>query len=202
MNEKTTLKPGREYRVFNNFDLTPPESGQETQYIVRGRAVVYDKPTLLWEYDGIKFFEIIDSRAFDSCDMSDVIFNYNHGGKVVARIRNKTLNLDNKSGDGLYMEANLGGTDEGRALYEEIRGGYIDRMSFSFISEEETYNTDTHTRTINKVKKLYDVSAVDIPAYEDTFISARSFFEVENSKEQVALEQAQRRKAMIARTYL
>lgn len=199
----TTLKTNREYRAFDNFSLLPkPEDGTENKFIVGGRAVIFDKPTVLWEYDGIKYLEIIDSRAFDTCDMSDVIFNYNHGGKVVARLRNKTLKLNIAPGDGLYMEADLSGTAEGRALHEEIDGGYIDKMSFSFSTEESAYNTDTHTRTITKIKKLYDVSAVDIPAYEETSISARSFFEEEHSKEFRALEQAQRRKKLIAQTYL
>ena len=132
--------------------------------------------------------------------MSDVIFNYNHGGKVVARLRNKTLQLS-LADDGLDIEANLSGTAEGRNLYEEIKGGYIDKMSFSFTIEESSYNVDTHTRTITKIKKLYDVSAVDIPAYNETSISARGFFEEEHSKEFAALEQARRRKKLVALTY-
>lgn len=58
---------------------------------MRGTAVVFDTPTVLFEYDGVKYSEVIDRNAFDECDMSDVIFNYNHGGKVVARLRNKRL---------------------------------------------------------------------------------------------------------------
>ena len=74
-------------------------------------------------------------------------------------------------------------------------------MSFSFSVREAKYDSVTHTRTITKVKKLYDVSAVDIPAYEETSISARSFFTVEHGKELAALEQARRRKKLVALTY-
>lgn len=195
-------KSNREYRNFSQM-LTPDKAESESgsDYIVQGRAVVFDTPTCLFECDGVKYYEVIARGAFDSCDMSDVIFNYNHGGKVVARLRNKTLRLfidDN----GLDAEANLGGTVEGRNLYEEIKGGYIDKMSFSFTIEESSYNVDTHTRTITKIKKLYDVSAVDIPAYNETSISARGFFEEEHSKEFAALEQARRRKLLIAKTLL
>ena len=109
-----------------------------------------------------------------------------------------TLTIDER---GLHMEADLGGTQAGRELYEEIDGGYVDKMSFSFSVRESKYDSVTHTRTITKVKKLYDVSAVDIPAYKDTEISARSFFEVEHSKELAALEQAARRKRLVALTY-
>lgn len=194
-----TLKDGREYRSLQNFALVPREEGSE-EYRVKGTAVVFNTPTVLYECDGVKYCEIIDRHAFDGCDLSDVIFNYNHGGKVVARLRNKTLAL-HVTERGLEVEADLSGTQAGRELYEEIDGGYIDKMSFSFSVREAKYDSVTHTRTITKVKKLYDVSAVDIPAYEETSISARSFFTEEHGKELAALEQARRRKKIIALTY-
>lgn len=194
-----TLKDGREYRSLQDFALVPREEGSE-EYRVKGTAVVFNTPTVLYECDGVKYCEIIDRHAFDGCDLSDVIFNYNHGGKVVARLRNKTLALAITE-RGLEVEADLSGTQAGRELYEEIDGGYIDKMSFSFSVREAKYDSVTHTRTITKVKKLYDVSAVDIPAYEETSISARSFFTEEHGKELAALEQARRRKKIIALTY-
>ncbi len=194
-----TLKDGREYRSLQDFSLVPREEGSE-EYRVKGAAVVFNTPTVLYECDGVKYCEIIDRHAFDGCDLSDVIFNYNHGGKVVARLRNKTLAL-HVTERGLEVEADLSGTQAGRELYEEIDGGYIDKMSFSFSVREAKYDSVTHTRTITKVKKLYDVSAVDIPAYEETSISARSFFTEEHGKELAALEQARRRKKIIALTY-
>lgn len=194
-----TLKDGREYRSLQDFSLVPREEGSE-EYRVKGTAVVFDTPTVLYECDGVKYCEIIDRHAFDGCDTSDVIMNYNHGGKVVARLRNKTLAL-RVTERGLEVEADLSGTQAGRELYEEIDGGYVDKMSFSFSVREAKYDSVTHTRTITKVKKLYDVSAVDIPAYEETSISARSFFAEEHGKELAALEQARRRRKLIALTY-
>lgn len=192
------IKSGREYRNVSSLIL--PEGEPEQQlYRVQGRAVVFDTPTCLYEWDGVKYYEVIARGAFDGCDLSDVIMNYNHGGKVVARLRNQTLRLL-LSDAGLDVEADLGGTVEGRNLYEEIKGGYIDKMSFSFSVEESAYNNETHTRTITKIKKLYDVSAVDIPAYNETCISARRFFEEEHSKERRDLEQDRRRKCLIALT--
>ena len=173
------IKQGREYRALQDFSLVPRDEGSK-EYRVRGTAIVFNSPTVLWECDGVEYKEIIDRHAFDECDMSDVIFNYNHGGKI---------------------DADLGGTTAGRELYEEIDGGYVDKMSFSFTVREASYDSVTHTRTITKVKKLYDVSAVDIPAYNDTSISARSFFEEEHSRELAALEQARRRKKLVALTY-
>ena len=185
-----TIKEGREYRALQDFSLVPREEGSE-EYRVKGTAVVFDTPTVIAEYDGIKYCEVIDRHAFDECDLSDVIMNYNHAGKVVARLRNKTLALDINE-RGVDIEANLGGT---------IDGGYVDKMSFSFTVREAKYDSTTHTRTITKVKKLYDVSAVDIPAYNETSIAARSFFAVEHEKELAALEQVRRRKRLIALTY-
>lgn len=193
------IKDGREYRALQDFSLVPREEGAE-EYRVKGTAVVFNTPTVMFECDGVKYYEVIDRNAFDECDLSDVIFNYNHGGKVVARLRNKTLELTITE-RGVDMEADLSGTQAGRELYEEIDGGYIDKMSFSFSVREAKYDTLTHTRTITKVKKLYDVSAVDIPAYNETSISSRSFFEEEHSRELAALEQALRRKKLIALTY-
>lgn len=191
------IKKGREYRVLQDF--TPlPRDGESDAYRVRGTAVVFNSPTCLYEFDGVKYYEIIDRHAFDGCDMSDVIFNYNHGGKVVARLRNKTLSLS-VTERGLEMEADLSGTAAGRDLYDEISGGYVDKMSFSFSVRESKYDNVTRTRTITKIRKLYDVSAVDIPAYQETEISARSFFEVEHEKEVRALEQARRRKRLAVR---
>lgn len=193
------IKDGREYRALQDFSLVPREEGAE-EYRVKGTAVVFNTPTVMFERDGVKYYEVIDRHAFDECDLSDVIFNYNHGGKVVARLRNKTLALTITE-RGVDMEADLSGTQAGRELYEEIDGGYIDKMSFSFSVREAKYDALTHTRTITKVKKLYDVSAVDIPAYNETSISSRSFFEEEHSRELAALEQARRRKKLIALTY-
>ena len=182
------IKQGREYRALQDFSLVPRDEGSK-EYRVRGTAIVFNSPTVLWECDGVEYKEIIDRHAFDECDMSDVIF-----------LRNKTLalNIDER---GVNIDADLGGTTAGRELYEEIDGGYVDKMSFSFTVREASYDSVTHTRTITKVKKLYDVSAVDIPAYNDTSISARSFFEEEHSRELAALEQARRRKKLVALTY-
>ena len=192
------VKKGREYRALQDFSLVPRE-GEADAYKVRGTAIVFDTPTCLFEVDGVKYYEVIDRHALDGCDLSDVIMNYNHGGKVVARLRNKTLVLT-ITDRGLDMEADLSGTAAGRDLYEEIDGGYIDKMSFSFVVRAAEYDAATHTRRITKIRKLYDVSAVDIPVYEETSLSARSFFEVEHSKEVKALEQAARRRRLLART--
>lgn len=200
-NQSLVNKTGREIRVFSDFKLKEQrsEDGSERQDYVHGIPVVFNTPTCLYEFEGVKFYEQIDRHAFDNCDMSDVIFNYNHGGRVAARIRNNTLKLS-LNDVCMEMDAFLGGTEYGRNLLEEIRGGYIDKMSFAFVVADDEYDPATHTRTITRIKKLYDVSVVDIPAYDQTSISARSFFEVEYEKEKRALEQARLREICIAKT--
>ena len=204
MTKKNNLinKTDREFRAFCSFELKELRSEEgERQDYVHGVPVVFNTPTCLFEYEGVKFYEQIDRHAFDNCDMSDVIFNYNHGGRVAARIRNNTLKLAIND-VGMEMDAFLGGNQFGRDLLEDIRGGYIDKMSFAFVVAEdgEEYDQATHTRTITRIKKLYDVSAVDIPAYDTTSISARDFFSEEYEKEKRALEQAKLREICIAKS--
>ncbi len=202
------LRDDRMYRIFTNLQVRSEqidgEDGPKEEMIVEGQAVTFEKETVLFKCGDTEYKEVIDRNAFAEADMSDVIFNYNHGGKVVARTRNKTLELYLDS-NGLNIKARLDGTEEGRSLYEEIKGGYIDRMSFCFTIKEESYNQETHTWRVLKVDKLYDVSAVDIPAYDTTSISARSSRFAVAEREQKALERAQlqkeRSKKLLLQTY-
>lgn len=167
--------------------------GEAPEMIVEGKAVSFNSPTVLFEIEGVEYSEQIDDRAFEEAKMDDVIFNYNHGGKVMARTRNNTLELEIRE-DGLYIRANLGGTEEGRKLYEEIKGGYIDRMSFRFSIREEAYDSQNHMWTVRRIKRLYDVSAVDIPAYDDTSIEARKNFVLEEQERSKRVAAADLRK--------
>lgn len=161
-------------RCFEVKTRAVETEGQEEkkELYVEGYAVRFNSPTVLFEFGGVEYKEQIDRHAFDEAKMDDVIFNYNHGGKVMARTRNGTLELK-VDDDGLFIRARLDGTEEGRRLYDEIAGGYIDRMSFAFTVREESFDKQTNTWTVQKVKRLYDTSAVDIPAYDDTSIEAR-----------------------------
>lgn len=163
------VRPESQTRQFD-FKTRSAEEGKELW--VEGYAVVFNRETVLFEVGGNEYKEEISPDAFADTRMDDVIFNYNHQGKVMARTRNHTLTLsvDDK---GLFIRARLDGTQEGRELYEEIQGGYVDRMSFQFTVAEESYDREARKWTIRRVKRLYDVSAVSIPAYDDTSISAR-----------------------------
>ena len=174
-----------EYRAFQMRTV------EDEKMIVEGYAAIFESPTVLYRANGIEYKEVIDGRAFSTTEMTDVVMNFNHNGKPVARTKNQTLMLmvDNT---GLHIRANLAGTEEGRRLYEEVKGGYIDKMSFAFEVSEDSYERDTHTRRILGIRRLYDVAAVDIPAYDATNLSARSYFSVEAEKIKQAETRAQK----------
>lgn len=171
-------------------------------YTVEGYATTFDKPYVLFYDAAYEFREVIDRRAFDKTDMSDVIMQYDHEGRVFARNRNRTLDLDIDD-NGLKITARLGGTEIGRQLYEEIKGGYTDKMSFAFTVSDQKRDIElidgrtVVTRRITGIRKLYDVSAVSMPANESTSISARSWCDgviAELEAERLSALEASRRK--------
>ena len=169
-------------RQYRNFDFELREKTEDGKMVITGNHVVFNRETVIWEYDGVQYKEIIDAKAFDSADMSDVVLNIDHKGKPAAKTKNNTLMLDKRI-DGLYIEADLSQNATGRELYEDINNKFYDKMSFAFTVEEDAYNQNTHTRTILKIKRLFDVSAVTFPAYSETSISARSWAEAQHDIE-------------------
>lgn len=170
------VKEGWEYRALA-APLSVQEAGKrlQTEYYVEGYATTFDTPYVLYEFeDGAKIYERIDAHALDGADMGDVIMQYDHKGRVFARQSNKTLILvpDHK---GLFIAADLSKTDLARGIYQDIKEGMVNKMSWAFKVLEDSYDKQTHTRTILKIKKVYDVSAVSIPANDDTEISARAY---------------------------
>lgn len=182
----------REYRNFlSDFHAVPEDGGEPEQpYTVEGYATTFDVPYDFGE-SGAK--ERVLRSAFDSADMSDVIFQLNHEGQTLARQRNGSLELSFDE-HGLKCRAHLGGSAAGRDLYEAIANGLIDKMSWGFVLEPDGYEWDASTRTstITKVKKVFDVSAVSIPADQDTEIHARSYLDGLIEREQQELLQCRR----------
>lgn len=199
----------REYRQINvtGLEVREADDGKRT---VEGYATTFEQEYLLWGNDRYKVFESVDRHAFDNADMADVIMQYDHEGRVFARNSNGTLELKADE-HGLKMRAELGGTEIGRQLYEEIKGGYTTKMSFGFSvkkaerreeRDEQNGNVTVH-RKITEIKKLYDVSAVSLPANDATEISARNIGEgviAEVKKERLALEARKRKQNQIAIT--
>jgi len=164
------VKENREYR-----QMVEMRAKEGEEYIVEGYATTFDDPYTLYEYDGVKYQECIARDALAEADKSDILFLYNHDGRVFARQKNGTLEVSCDD-HGIFVRADLSKTAEARSMYEDIKAGMVDQMSWAFTVEEDSYNNKTHCRTISKVKKVYDVSAVSIPANPATEISARDYF--------------------------
>lgn len=176
------VKSNREYRnmAMTAIEQTDSEQEQDNKMVVRGYASTFNEPYTLFRGEDLQFDEVVDADAFANTDMSDVIMQYDHEGRVFARQSNNTLTVTPDE-RGLLIEADLGGTELGRQLYEEIRGGYTNKMSFGFTVDDEDIDESEDeegrllvTRTIKSIRKLYDVSAVSIPANDATEISVRS----------------------------
>lgn len=193
------IKTDREYRLVQLPEMQF-RALEDEAYIVEGYATTFDDPYVLFEYDGNKYMEQIDRGALLSADMSDVIFLYNHEGMVYARQSNGTLQLSINE-KGLHVRADLSSTEASRAMYDSIKAGLVTQMSWAFTVEEESYNEKTRTRTILKVRKVYDVSAVSIPANPNTDISARSYWdgviEEERRRERARAEKVEEIKKLL-----
>lgn len=194
--ENLIQSKGFQFRDFKIANIeTRKADGGEEEMIVEGTPCVFNTPTVLYKYDGIEYKEQISEKAFENCDMTDVIFNMNHCGRVYSRTRNGSLSIWIQP-DAMHMRARLLNNDRGHEeLYRDIKEGLLDRMSFAFTVKTQEYDRDNHLRTIMEIDKLYDVSAVDIPAYNTTELSARSFFDTERAKE---LKEIEEREAALA----
>lgn len=195
-------KNNREYR-----NMTPLEVRAEENegMVVEGFATTFNEPYTLYSDSDLIYREQVAPEAFNNTDMSDVIMQYDHQGRVFARISNNTLEVE-PTDKGLFIRANLGGTEIGRNLYEEIAGGYTDKMSFGFTvdGDEETRSESADgrvdiLRTITSINKLYDVSAVSIPANDGTSISVSTRSKIDGVIEEVRAERLEAERIKLER---
>lgn len=141
---------------------------------IEGVAAVFNQPTDMGWYD-----EVIDARAFDTADMSDVVLNFNHNDDILlAGTRNGSLQLQ-VTDNGLFQSSKIVSTSQGEDVMKLIREGLISKMSFSFVidkSDGDAWETrgGREFRTIKKISKLFDVSLVTFPAYGQTAVWSRA----------------------------
>lgn len=192
----------RQYRILSSPLAPAAGDGDnkrlDTEFYVEGYASTFNDPYVLFEdWDGNEYREIISPDAFKDADMSDVIMQYDHEGKVLARMSNGTLIVE-PDAHGLFIAADLSGSQAARDLYEEISNGLVTRMSWAFSVGADEYDRDSKTTTITRVKKVYDVSAVSLPADPNTEISARNLLNgvIEQSRKELA-----RRKYALAKAH-
>ena len=172
--------PKKQDREYRSMELRASEQGEEKSYIVEGYATTFGDTYELYRDGNYIVQENVDRDAFKNTDMSDVIFQIDHEGRVYARTRNGSLGLEIDE-HGLKTRTDLGLTASSRSVFEDIDAGLYDRMSFAFTVTKDSYTEEERddgtvilTRSILEVGKLYDVSAVSFPANPNTDISARS----------------------------
>lgn len=169
-----------------------------SNYYVEGYAAKYE-PYVLWEDEDGPVYEEFVRGCFAETDMSDVIMQYNHEGKVLARLRNETLKVEIDD-TGIFIAADLSKSEAARNMYEEISNGLVDRMSWGFVPGEYSYDRQTRTIRHTKIKKIFDVSAVSIPANDNTNIQARSVLvdgEIKRAAQELRDEQMAKEKLML-----
>ncbi|MDY0386962.1 MAG: HK97 family phage prohead protease [Methanolobus sp.] len=179
------------------FRALPLEETND-QMILEGKAIVYGEKTKLFSFDNQDYFEVIEQGALKNADLSDVFLKYNHADNimVMARTRNNTLFIEERE-DGVYIKAFPANTTAGKDLYELVKRGDIDKMSFAFTEEEEHFDEETRTWTVKNIKKMYDVAAVTVPAYSNTELYARRKCDLEKRISDLEKLQAQRKRISI-----
>lgn len=170
---KTKFKTEMQVRAQQIFLPAPEAKRIDSNYYVEGYAARYEPYVLYDDADG-PIYERFEKGCFRGCDMSDIIMQLNHEGTVMARMSNGSLIVE-PDDVGLFTAADLGRTDAARRLYEEISTGMITKMSWGFILGDYDFDPETRTIVHRSVKKIFDVSAVSIPANQNTEINARSW---------------------------
>ena len=160
----------REFRSFAQIVQRDADDLDENKkYLVEGYASTFEPYTLWTTEDGVEIKEQISPDAFEETDVSDVVFRVDHEGAVFARTSNGLISLEVDE-HGLKTRIDLSKTEKARGIFEDIEAGMYPQMSFAFTVEREAWDRETHTRHVEKIGKLYDVSAVSFPANPGTEI--------------------------------
>lgn len=170
------IKSDREYRNLGLIEIRSEDEAAQPSFFVEGYASTFE-PYKLLTWDGVDYYERIEPTAFEKADMSDVVFLRDHEGRVLARTKNGTIQLE-VDNIGLHTRTDLSKTNASREMFEDIQQRNYTQMSFSFVVDEDEYDEETHTRVIKSIRKLYDISAVAFPANTGTDIgvSMRDYF--------------------------
>ena len=178
-NDHTKFKDQAQTRALTVLSHNPAERRLDTEFYVEGYAARYEPYILYYDSNGEPIYERFERGCFDNCDMSDIIYQFDHAGKVMARTSNGSLIVEPNE-NGLFMAADLGRTATARAHYEDdIKSGMVTKMSWRFALGDYYYDQETRTIVHKTVRKIYDVSSVSIPANDNTEINARAWVDGE-----------------------
>src|SRR5690554_2646761 len=172
---------------------------EDEKMILEGYAILYNEETLIGtrEYG---FIESIDPNALSEDAIRDVPMKYNHMDSflIIARTKNKSLELisDEK---GLKVRAELLDTQHNKDIYKMVKSGLLESMSFAFTVKDQEWDHDgtIPRRYIKEIDRLYDVSIVDIPAYDSTSIYARSLESMDLELKTMELAKRQKKEELI-----
>ena len=178
-NDRTKFKDQAQVRAMTIVSHNPAQKRFDTEYYVEGYAARYEPYELYRDANGEPVYERFERGCFDNCDMSDVIYQFDHMGKVMSRTSNSSLIVE-PDDNGLFMAADLGRTATARAHYEDdIKSGMVTKMSWRFAVGDYYFDRETRTIVHKTVRKIYDVSSVSIPANDNTEINARAWVDGE-----------------------
>ena len=159
-------------KIENRLSDVSFKEEDEQKMVLEGYAIVFDQETLIGDKEK-GFIESIDRNALTNANMKDVPMKYNHDDSflIIARTRNNSLRLT-VDDIGLKVRAELIDTDSNKDIYKMVKAGLLDKMSFAFTvsSQKIDRSGDIPKRTITGIDRLYDVSIVDLPAYDQTSI--------------------------------
>ena len=191
-NHKSKFKQETQTRTLTVLSHNPTAKRINSAHYVEGYAARYEPYVLYYDTDGQPIYERFERGCFDGCDMSDIIYQYDHAGRVLARTSNGSL-LVEPDDCGLFVAADLGRTEAAREHYSDVAAGMVRKMSWRFRVGEYYYDHETRTIVHTKVAKVYDVSGVSIPANDNTVINARTWVDKEIFRK-VQCEDERRRK--------
>lgn len=192
------IKSDREYRSFEMIKRAR-EEGEEPSFLVEGYASTFEEYQL-WEDDWVILRERIEPTAFDDADMTDVVFLLDHTGRVYARTKNDTVQLSTDE-KGLFTRTDLSKTSASREVYEDIEAGNYSQMSFAFTVAADRFEEKrvegektVYTRIIDRIAKVFDISAVGFPANPTTNIGVATRAAFDGAIEQLTTERLEAEK--------
>ena len=175
--------------------------GQPKKMIIEGYALLFENETMIGSEEW-GWIEVIKTGALDETDMKKVPMKYNHEDSYLALASTKNGSLELKVDDkGLFFHAELLENGSNRDIYSAIESGLIDECSFAFTIDyanggeiwiEESDKMPR--REIVKIKRLFDISVVDLPAYDNTTVAARALGTLEEAEKvrKAALAEAEK----------
>jgi HK97 family phage prohead protease len=172
---------------------------ENEKMILEGYAIVYNEETLIGSKE-YGFIESISPDAISEDAIRDVPMKYNHMDSflIIARTKNQSLQLTSDE-KGLKVRAELLDTQHNKDIYKMVKSGLLESMSFAFTVKDQEWDHegDIPKRYIKSIDRLYDVSIVDIPAYDSTSIYARSLESMDLELKTMELEKRQQREALV-----